>query len=93
MHGKVTMVMSKHTVCVDGMPRLVKDVRKQCSGVSRSSRGCLQPDDLRGQSSAIESGGVLFAILPHGDVGETGFAEKTNDQDKVPLRKKLMRLS
>ena len=28
----------------------------------------------------IEPGGVPFAILPCGDVGETGFLEQTNDQ-------------
>ena len=81
MPGKVTRIVSKNTVCVDGMPRHVRDIRKQRSGVSGGSRGCLQADDLRGRSVAIEPGGVPFAFFPCGDVGETGFAEQMNDQE------------
>ena len=69
MPGKVTRIMSKHTVCVDGMPKHVRDIRKQCSGVGRSSDGCLRADDLRDRSVAIEPGGVPFTIFPCGDVG------------------------
>ena len=47
MPGKVIRIVSKHTVCVDGMPRHVRDIRKQRSGVSRGSHGHLQVDDLR----------------------------------------------
>merc|ERR1712055_43931 len=27
--GRVTAILSKHTVCIDGMPRLVRDIRKR----------------------------------------------------------------
>ena len=91
MPGKVTRIVSTHTVCVDGMPRHVRDIRRQCSGVSRGSHGHLQADDLRETSVAIEPGGVTF--FPCEDVGETGSLEQTNDleapelspgEDKVP---------
>ena len=80
MPGKVTRIVSKHTVCVDSMPRHVRDIRKQCTGVDRGSSGHLHTDDLRGRSVVIEPGGVPFATLPCGDEGETGFLEQTNDQ-------------
>ena len=70
MPGKVTRIVSKHAVCVDGMPRHVRDSRKQCSGVGRGSHGHLQADDLREGSVPIEPGGVPFTILPCGDVGD-----------------------
>ena len=57
MPGKVTRIMSKHTVCVDGMPKHVRDIRRQCCGVGRGSHGHLQADDLRETSVAIEPGG------------------------------------
>ena len=63
------------------MPRHVRDIRKQWSGLSRGSHGHLQAGSLRGRSLAIEPGGVPFVILPHGDVEETGFVEQTNDQE------------
>ena len=75
MPGRVTRIMSKHTVCVDGMTRHVKNIRKQCSAVSRGPHGHLQADDLRGRSVAIEPGGVPFAIFLCGDMGETGFLD------------------
>ena len=31
MPGKVTRIVSKHTVCMDGMPGHVRDIRRQCS--------------------------------------------------------------
>ena len=80
MPGKVTRIVSKHTVCVDSKPRYVRDIRKPCTGVNRGSSGHLHADDLRGRYVVIEPGGVPFAILPCGDVGETGFLEQTNDQ-------------
>ena len=67
--------MSKHTVCMDGMPRYVRVIRKKCSGVSRGSHGCLQADDLRGRPVAVEPDGVPFTIFPCWDVGKTGFLE------------------
>ena len=79
MPGKVTRIVSKHTVCMDGMPRHVRDIRRQCSGVGRGSHGHLQTDDLRETSVAIEPGGVPFTFFPHEDVGETGSLEQTND--------------
>ena len=57
MPDKVTRIMSKHTVCVDGMPKHVRDIRRQCCGVGRGSHGHLQADDLRETSVAIEPGG------------------------------------
>ena len=36
--GRVTKVVSKHTVCVDGMPRHVRDVRKRRYGPDRTVR-------------------------------------------------------
>ena len=85
MPGKVTRIVSKHTVCVDGMPRHVRDIRKQHSGVSRGSRGHLQVDDLKEWSAEIEPGGVPFAILPCGDVREAGFLEQTKDLEAPKL--------
>ena len=85
MPGKVNRIMSKHTVCVDGMTRHVKDIRKQCSGVSRGSHGHLQADALRSRSVAIEPGGVPFAIFSCEDVGETGFLEQNNDLGGTPV--------
>ena len=67
------------------MPRHVKDIRKQHLGVSRGSCGHLQVDDLRDRSAKIEPGGVPFAILPCGDVGETGFLEQANDLEAPKL--------
>ena len=72
MPGKVTSIVSKHAVCVVGMLRHVRFIRKQRSGVTRGSRGCLQADNLRGLSSAIESGR---------DVGENGSPEHSSDQE------------
>ena len=85
MPGKVTRIVSKHTVCVGGMPCHVTDIRKQRSCVSRDSRGHLQVDDLRDQS-AKEAGGVPFVVLPREDEGETSCAEQTNDREapRVP---------
>jgi len=85
MPEKATRIMSKHTVCMDGMQGHVRDIRKQCSGVSRSSHGCVHADDLRERSVAIEPGGVPFTIFPCGDVGETGFLEQTNDLEAPKL--------
>ena len=88
MPGKVTRIVSKHTVCVDGMPRHVRDIRKQCSGVGRGSHGHLQADDLRESYRASWS-----PIFPCGDMEETGFLEQANDvkapelppgEDEVP---------
>ena len=85
MPGKVTRIVSKHTVCVDGMPRHVSDIRRQCSGVGRGSHGHLQADDLREMSIAIEPGGVPFTFFPREDVGETGSLEQTNDVEVPEL--------
>ena len=76
MPGKVTRIVSKHTVCMDGMPRHVRDIRQQCSGVHRGSHGRLQVDDLRGRSVAIEPLGVLFALFPCGDGVRLGFLSR-----------------
>ena len=35
----VTSVVSRHTVCVDGMPRHVKDIRRRRFGTDRSAEG------------------------------------------------------
>ena len=85
MPGKVNRIVSKHTVCVDGMPRHVRDIRKQCSGVGRGSHGHLQAEDLRERSVAIEPGGVPFTFFPRGDVRETGSLEQTNDLEVPEL--------
>ena len=85
MPGKVNRIVSRHTVCVDGMPRHVRDIRKQCSGVGRGSHGHLQADDLRERSVAIEPGGVPFTFFPRGDVRETGSLEQTNDLEVPEL--------
>ena len=85
MPGKVTRIVSKHTVCVEGMPRHVRDIRRQCSGVGRGSHGHLQADDLRETSIAIEPGGVPFTFFPCEDVGETGSLEQTNDVEAPEL--------
>ena len=85
MPGKVTRIVSKHTVCVDGMPRHVRDIRRQCSGVGRGYHGHLQADDLRETSVAIEPGGVPFTFFPCEDVGKTGSLEQTNDVEAPEL--------
>jgi len=85
MPEKATRIMSKHTVCMDGMQGHVRDIRKQCSGVSRSSHGCVHADDLRERSVAIEPGGVPFTFFPHGDVGEAGSLGQTNDSEAPKL--------
>ena len=85
MPGKVTRIVSKHTVCIDCMPRHVRDIRKQYSSVGRGSHGCLQADDLRERSVAIEPSAVPFTIFPCGDVGKTCFLEQTNDLEAPKL--------
>ena len=37
MPGRVTSIVSKHTVCVDGMPRHVRDIRMRRFGPDRST--------------------------------------------------------
>ena len=85
MPGKVTRIVSRHTECVDGMPRHVRDIRRQCSGVGRGSHGHFQADDLRETSVAIEPGGVPFTFFPCEDVGETGSLEQTNELEAPEL--------
>ena len=41
----------------------MKDIRKQCSGVSKGSHGHLQADDLRGRSVAIEMESLLLSFM------------------------------
>ena len=81
MPGKVTRIVSKHTVCVDGMPRHVRDIRKQQSGVSGGSHGNLQVDDLQGRSAETEPGGDPFISPLNVDVGEIGFVEQMSGQE------------
>ena len=103
MPSKVTRIVSKHTVCADGMPRHVRDIRRQCSGIGRGSHGHLQADDLRETSVAIEPGGVPLTFFLVGMWGRLALLSRDMIWRSLSylqvrtrclqVRKRLMRLS
>lgn len=82
MPGKVTRIVSKHTVCVDGTPRHVRDIRKQRRPVvHRGPLDCMHADGLRGRPAAEDQGEVPSGAPVYGNLGETGFSEQIIDQE------------
>jgi len=55
--GRVTSVVSEHTVCVNGMPRHVRDIRKRRQG---SDMGSLTDSYAEGTDGWVESDGSQF---------------------------------
>ena len=81
-HGVVTRVVSKHNVCVDGVPRHVRDIRKCRRGAGSARHQDTDPEWLPavdddesqlpqpelGQENPVESSTEPLPVVEHDDV-------------------------